>query len=129
MLEKSEETLSSGRLEAANRKFNSAVNRYYYSCYQKVATLMLLKNISSSKHTHVRGFVNKDLAYVGLLPSELAKMYNKLLDLRQEADYSFEDSMTEDDLVMIEGYLDQFHEKLSKLIEIELKRLDRSNSF
>lgn len=129
MLEKSRDTLIAGRLSAANGNLDSAINRYYYSCFQKVATLMLLKNLPSSKHTHVRAFVNKELAYEGVLNKDLAKMYNKLMDLRQEADYSFDGLMTEEDLHLVERKIDAFHEVLYKLIKSELNKLDGSKAF
>jgi uncharacterized protein (UPF0332 family) len=43
---------------------------------------------SSSKHTYVRSFLNKELTLTGKVPIELSKMYNELMDMRSDADYS-----------------------------------------
>lgn len=42
----------------------------------------------TNSHTQVRSFVNKELVRPGHIPVELGKMYNKLMDMRSDADYS-----------------------------------------
>ena len=51
----------------------------------------------SNKHTYVRGWVNKNLASTGLVPAQLVKMYNRLMDHRAEADYSATVSFSKED--------------------------------
>lgn len=44
--------------------------------------------LRTNSHTQVRSFVNKELVRPGHIPVELGKMYNKLMDMRSDADYS-----------------------------------------
>jgi uncharacterized protein (UPF0332 family) len=63
-----------------------------------------------NKHTHVRGFVNKELAYKGLINKDQAKLYNKLMEYRSDADYNnevfFEEDIAEELLLGVEAFND-----------------------
>jgi uncharacterized protein (UPF0332 family) len=49
---------------------------------------MLLREIRSKSHTDVRAYVNRDLVRPGHMSIELGKIYNRLMDMRSDADYS-----------------------------------------
>ena len=49
---------------------------------------LLQDNLSSSKHTGVRGIFNKDYVRNGIISKDQARLYNDLFERRQEADYS-----------------------------------------
>lgn len=129
MQRKSMDSLESGKVDAAAGRLDSAISRYYYSFFQKVAALMVLKSLSTSKHTHVRSFVNRELGKCGLLPVECVRMYNKLMDFRQDADYSYDNSIGIKELTLVEENLTDFHTSMDKLISKEINSLARSSSF
>lgn len=90
MLLKSEGSFVSAQSDSAREKtLSRAISSYYYACFQCTVALMLLRGVPVSKHTFVRSFVNKELILKGLLPGELGKFYNDLMDSRSDADYSF----------------------------------------
>lgn len=61
------------------------------------SALILLRGESvSNKHTHVRGWVSKNLGLTGLLSPHLVKTYSRLMDHRAEADYSASVTFDED---------------------------------
>lgn len=79
---------------------------------------MVIDGISVSKHTHVRSYVNKELGYKGLIPVELVKMYNKLMDSREEADYR---PMIANDKIYCEHLLSavrEFNDKVRGIIAL-----------
>ncbi len=51
---------------------------------------MIAQGQATSKHTHARAYVNRELAYAGLISKESAKLYNRLMDDRSDADYNVE---------------------------------------
>jgi uncharacterized protein (UPF0332 family) len=88
----------------------------YYSAFQTVAALMVLKGVNVSKHTHVRGYVNKEIAVKGLIDKEQSKLFNKLMEYRSDADYNNEIFFNKETaLNLIEG-VEKFNESVRRLI-------------
>ncbi|HEY0828481.1 MAG TPA: HEPN domain-containing protein [Bacilli bacterium] len=92
MLGKASGSYLSASNDIRNGIFDRAVSSLYYSAFQTVTALMLLRELRSKSHTDVRAYVNRDLVRPGHLSIELGKMYNRLMDMRSDADYS--DSVT-----------------------------------
>jgi uncharacterized protein (UPF0332 family) len=84
---RSEETLKEAKILAEAGYWNACVNRLYYSCFYAITALLVRDGLSTSKHSGVRGFFNRNYVKTGIVPKDLAKVYNLLFDLRQEADY------------------------------------------
>ena len=49
---------------------------------------MIGQGQATNKHTHARAYVNRELANIGLISKESAKLYNRLMDDRSDADYN-----------------------------------------
>ncbi len=73
-------------------KLHLAYNRIYYSIYYVVSALALKNDFSSSKHSNLLGWFNKNYIITGKVSKELGKIYNKAFETRQESDY--EDMVT-----------------------------------
>lgn len=84
---RAEETLQEARILAESAHWNACVNRLYYSCFYAICALLVRDGLSTSKHSGVRGFFNRYYVKTGIVPTHLARVYNLLFDLRQEADY------------------------------------------
>jgi len=67
---------------------NSYVNRLYYGCFYAVSALLLTKNISTTKHGHLRSLLHKEFVKTGSIPNELGKHFDLLFSSRQEGDYA-----------------------------------------
>jgi uncharacterized protein (UPF0332 family) len=82
----------SGRALAAARAIvetdpDSAASRAYYAAFHGVTAVLASRGLAFTKHTAVRAALHRDLIQADLLPSELGKDYDFLLDLRETADY------------------------------------------
>lgn len=86
-LERAYETLEEARIMAESNHWNTCVNRLYYACFYAVSALLVLHNLSSSRHSGVRALFNREFVNTGQFPNELAGFYNKLFELRQQSDY------------------------------------------
>lgn len=120
MMRKAKEKLSSAQDDYKSGRYDSCISNLYYSAFQTVSALLIIRGDYLNKHTHVRGFVNKELANKGFITKEAAKLYNKLMDYRSDADYNsevfFERDLTEEVLKGVE----QFNFEIQRLIEKEL---------
>lgn len=86
-MERAEETLEEARILASANHWNACVNRLYYSCLYAVTALLVRGDFSSSRHSGVRSLFNRHFVKPGILPADLARIYNDLFERRQEADY------------------------------------------
>jgi uncharacterized protein (UPF0332 family) len=117
MLRKAAEKLESAKDDFKAARYDSCISNLYYSAFQTVTALLIVRGDLLSKHTHVRAFVNRELASKGLIDKSLAKLYNKLMDLRSDADYNsdvFFDREIANDLLI---GVDQFNKAIITIIE------------
>ena len=87
-LERAQESLADARLLADAERWNTCVNRLYYSCFYAVSALLARDGRSSPRHTGVRSLFNRHYVRTGIVPRELARLYNDLFERRQEGDYA-----------------------------------------
>ena len=66
---------------------DSAASRAYYAAFHGLTAVLARRGLSFTKHTAVRAALHRDLIQVGLLPADLGRDYDYLLDLRETADY------------------------------------------
>ncbi len=109
--EKAAKTLDDA-VDMVNKKsFLSAVNRMYYALFYEVTALLLLKNLSSPKHTGIRSLFNEHFIRTGIVSVELGKFYSKIFDFRQEGDYAdfvvFEELDVKEWLKKSQRYIDE----------------------
>lgn len=123
LLMKSANKLKSAESNFLSGRIDSCVSDLYYSAFQSVCALMVSRGKSTSKHTHVRLFINKELALKGILSLELSKMYNKLMDMRCDADYSTEITFTPEDVEIIVDQVRKFNQEILLLIEKQILRI------
>ncbi len=82
------ESIEEAKLLFDSGHVNSYVNRLYYACFYAVSALLLTKNISASKHGHLRSLLHREFVKTGLIPQEMGKHFDLLFDSRQESDYA-----------------------------------------
>jgi len=103
----------------------SAMNRIYYSLFYAVQALLVLKNVSFSKHGQVKGYFNKEFIKTGLLPIELGKFYNNTFEFRQKFDY-VDFSIPES--AVISDYIQKARSFISQ-VEAYIQKIDSQNIF
>ena len=86
-LDRAIETIEEAVLLANNNHWNAGINRLYYACFYATNALLIKHNLSSSKHTGVRAILNRAFVKKGIIPKELAAIYNDLFEYRKESDY------------------------------------------
>ena len=115
-LERAQETLEDARILANSERWNACVNRLYYACFYAVSALLIKEGYSSSKHTGVRSLFNLHFVKTGVVPKELARIYNDLFERRQESDYTDFITFKESQVQPLIPQAEEFVERLSILI-------------
>jgi uncharacterized protein (UPF0332 family) len=115
-LTRADETLEEARLMAASGHWHGCVNRLYYACFYAINALLLHNGLSSPKHSGARALFNKHFVAPGLVPKELATLYNTLFDSRHEADYEDLFAVDPHEAGSWLGQADQFIRHISTLI-------------
>jgi uncharacterized protein (UPF0332 family) len=87
-LGRAKESLAETELLLAKGHVLTAVNRLYYACFYAASAILLLKGYSSPKHSGIRSLFHQILVKPGLVSLSAGKLYNRLFDARQKADYA-----------------------------------------
>ena len=64
-----------------------AANRAYYAAFFAVSALFAIDGKYFKRHSGLRSAVHKELVHSGQWPQELGGDYDKLIELRETADY------------------------------------------
>ena len=86
-LSRADDALKEASLLFDSNHINTYVNRLYYAAFYAVSALLLCRNISTSKHSHLRSAFHKDFVKPGTVPVEHGKHFDILFNSRQEGDY------------------------------------------
>lgn len=86
-LDRADSALEEARLLFEADHINTYVNRLYYAAFYAVSALLLCRDISTSKHSHLRSVFHKDFVKPGTIPIEHGKHFDILFNSRQEGDY------------------------------------------
>ena len=109
-------TLDDARILADKGKWNSTINRLYYSAYYAVMALLLDKGVNPSTHNGAKSNFSKYFIKTGEIPMEFGKIYSQLFTWRQKGDY--------DDLFDFdENKVEPYFEPVKSLIELIEKRI------
>jgi len=116
-LRRAQETLVDAQILAQSGRWDACMNRLYYGCVYAVSALLARDGLVASKHSGVRGLFNREYVKPGLVPKDLARLYNDLFERRQEADYldffTFDQAQVEPLLPTVEIFINHIAELLS----------------
>jgi uncharacterized protein (UPF0332 family) len=85
--QRAEESLDDAFIVIENKKWNTAINRLYYSCFYAVIALLLKNNIETRTHDGARTKFSNEFIKTGKLDKKYGKLFSKLFDYRQKGDY------------------------------------------
>jgi uncharacterized protein (UPF0332 family) len=85
---KSSEIFEDAIILANNERWNSCINRLYYSSYHLASALLFKNEIKAETHNGVKTQLFLNFVKDGLLSKEHGKLYSHLFDWRQESDYA-----------------------------------------
>lgn len=117
-ISRSVEVYDDACLLAENKRWNSCVNRLYYSSFYIVSALLYKNDIKSGTHNGTKTQFNNHFIKTGLVSKQLGKLYSNLFTWRQESDYS--DLFDFDDVTVL-PLLDEvaeFNKVIAKLIDV-----------
>ena len=86
-LDRAKETLGDAEILAEKQRWNSAINRLYYSAYYAVSALLISNHISSTTHNGVKPLFSVNYIKTGIFPTETGRIYSQLFTWRQKGDY------------------------------------------
>jgi uncharacterized protein (UPF0332 family) len=86
-LSRAKSTFDDARILAENEKWNSAINRLYYSAYYAVMALLLKNGFKPTTHNGVKSAFSEHFVKNGIIPKEYGKFYSQLFTWRQKGDY------------------------------------------
>lgn len=86
-LKKADEALESARSESLAGRLGFAVNRAYYACFYAASAVLLQMGKKFVKHSGLRAAIHQDLVKTGRLDIRLGKIFDRIFENRQSADY------------------------------------------
>ena len=84
---RAQETFEDALIMIDNKKWNTAINRLYYSCFYAVIALLLKNNIETQSHNGARTKFSDEFIKTGIIDVKLGKLFSLLSDYRQKGDY------------------------------------------
>jgi uncharacterized protein (UPF0332 family) len=87
-IKRAKETFSDAQLLAKMNRWNSAINRLYYSAYYIVTALLLSKNLKPTTHNGAKSNFSEHFVKTGIVSRDLGKIYSQLFTWRHKGDYA-----------------------------------------
>lgn len=110
-IERAWDTLDDATILANKSKWNSTINRLYYSVYYAVMALLLNYDLKPITHNAAKSNFSEHFIKNGKISKEYGKMYSQLFTWRQKGDY---DDLFDFDRDKVTPYF----KPVKKLIEI-----------
>lgn len=105
------DTLEDAKILADRKRWNSTINRLYYSCYYAVTALLLNSDLKTSTHNGAKSIFSEKFIKTGIIPKDLGKIYSQLFTWRQKGDYDDQFDFEKDKVL-------PYFDPAQKLIEI-----------
>ena len=84
---RAEESFDDALILIENKKWNTSINRLYYSCFYAVIALLLKNGIETHTHDGARIKFGNEFIKTGKIDKKYGKLFSKLFDYRQKGDY------------------------------------------
>jgi uncharacterized protein (UPF0332 family) len=81
------DTFDDAQILAERNKWNSAINRLYYSAYYAVMALLLDSDLKPTTHNGAKSKFSEFFILTNRIPKEYGKIYSQLFTWRQKGDY------------------------------------------
>ena len=110
-LSRSKDTLDDAKILADRERWNSAINRLYYSAYYAVIALLLKHDYKPTTHNGAKSIFSEHFIKKEIIPKEFGKLYSQLFTWRQKGDYDDLYDFDKDKVI-------PYFEPVQRLIEI-----------
>ncbi len=84
---RAKDTYEDAQILAEREKWNSAINRLYYSAYYAVMALLLDSDLKPSTHKGAKSNFSEFFIKTGKIDMGYGKMYSQMFTWRQKGDY------------------------------------------
>jgi hypothetical protein len=115
------ETLADARVLVREGSPASALNRIYYAMFYEVVALLSTQDLASAKHSGVRALLNERFVKAGIVPVEQGRLFARVYDFRQKADYGDFVQMEQETVAGLYEQAAAFIDELDDTIESILK--------
>lgn len=118
-LSRAKEALEDSQILASSERWNSAANRVYYACFYTISAYLAKKDMRATTHSGLKATFNKELVKTGKVDKDDGKIFNKLFNLRQEADYEDFHSVGQEDIEPLIPKVKALIEDIEEIIDEE----------
>jgi len=115
-LERAKETLEDAQLLIESKRWNSAINRLYYSAFYAVIALLLNENHKTTTHNGVKSIFSEQFIKNNIISQEFGKRYSQLFTWRQKGDYADLFDFTEEKVLPYYDFVKKFILQIEKII-------------
>lgn len=84
---RAKDTFEDAEILAENAKWNSSINRLYYSAYYAVMALLLKLGLRPTTHNGAKSNFSEFFIKTGIIDKKYGKIYSQLFTWRQKGDY------------------------------------------
>lgn len=117
-IQKSTEIFDDAKLLAVNKRWNSCVNRLYYSTFYLVSALLYKNDIKAETHNGTKTQFNLHFIKTGKMEIEYGKLFSNLFDWRHETDYADFIDFDKETVEPLVLQVEKLNQKLLELISI-----------
>jgi len=108
-LQRSRETSKEAENSCSHDELHLAENRIYYAIFYMAQALSVIHGFSTSKHSALKGWFNKEFVSKGVIEAKYSKIYNEAFEKRMEGDYDdfivFEKEEVKEDITAMKEFL------------------------
>jgi uncharacterized protein (UPF0332 family) len=108
-LDRSDEIFQDARLLAENKRWRSCINRLYYSSFHLINALLFQDGITPKSHDGLKTKFLQHYIKTGKIDVDFGKLYSRLIDWRQESDYSAYVDFSEEDVFPLIAKVEEFN--------------------
>ena len=120
MLNKSKRALRTAAQHVRDGDYDFASSKAYYAVFHHLQALLLIKDLTYSKHSAVIAEFNRQYIKPGIFPQEYSRNLGRLFKNRQIGDYdympSIDKEIAKEDLMIAKSMCDKFEEYLKNRI-------------
>jgi uncharacterized protein (UPF0332 family) len=114
---RAKDTYEDAQILADREKWNSTINRLYYSAYYAVMALLLDSDLKPSTHNGAKSNFSEYFIKTGKIDKEYGKMYSQLFTWRQKGDYDDLFDFSKDKVLPYFEPVDRLIAMIEKIIE------------
>ncbi len=114
---RAKDTLEDAQILAERGKWNSTINRLYYSAYYAVMALLLHSDFKPTTHNGTKSIFSEFFIKTGKIKKEYGKIYSQLFTWRQKGDYDDLFDFNKDKVLPYFSPVNALIEEIEKMIE------------